>query len=526
MRQSAVAIRNSMFGLASQAVSTVIALALAPYIIRRIGTADYTGEQAFGVYLLAFGLLTAVEAIRDAVARTNLVTVARCRESGDYGQINRTVSASVLAMLVAGVLCLLVLGGGGEVVFRLLEITPSLHAQTLLVMLIVGVTGLVSFPMHPYQGVVWGSQRMDIAYSVMIAMNLLRLVAIVAIFQLGGANVLVVAAATAGALVGTQLVTMLFAGRILPQLQVSLRGVRREDFSSLVRFGGYLVIAQVLVSLDVQVFQWVAGRTLGVGAVTLLWFNMVVLDLSIKLVQQVGVVLVPVAARYHELKQGELMQQTLRQGSRIAVMVASVALCGLLPCMDVFLSLWQGPQYAWLAPYGVIIGCVAIVTTSSNCAYQMLQGMGNSRASLVATASSLAGGATTAIVACGPLGLGYGGLIAGVAVSQLLRWGVLMALAKRHIGGSMLQLGYRAYLQPVAAFVLAAGAVVLLRYVVDALQWRWGWLMLLAMMAGGVLLYALAVCPMLSAFERQLLRELLVKLRLAKPSIKQPGDGR
>lgn len=168
MRQSLVALRNSAAGLGGQLIYIVLALFLSPFIIHRVG------DDAYGVYLLALSIVNFLELLRNPVARTCTVEVAKGIEIGQQDSINRTISAAVLLATVPAVLGFAILAGGSEVLYRFFDVKAELHLEVLVVLILAGVAQLCSFPLFPFQGVVWGRQRHDVAYAIIAGHQVLR----------------------------------------------------------------------------------------------------------------------------------------------------------------------------------------------------------------------------------------------------------------------------------------------------------------------------------------------------------------
>jgi O-antigen/teichoic acid export membrane protein len=504
MQQSMVAIRNSLVGFVSQVISAAVGILVVPFIIRRIG------NEAYGVFLLGFSIMSVLEFLRGGVAMTCIVTVARGKERGDFDSINRTLSAAVAFTLVPACIGFLGLACGGESIYRFFEVDPSLHAETLAVMIMMGCVTLVCFPMYPFQGVLYGYQRQDLEYLANSIGQVLRAALIVALLILFRSSVVVVTAVTAASLVATQLWITWSAHRIMPELRLHLRGVRKPDFAPLWSYGSFLVLTQILLTLDAQIGNWITGKALGVEYVTFLYVVTMVTQLAWRTVGQVTGGLMAIAARYHALEAGGMLEQTLRRGSRYSFIMAGLMLGGLLPQMDVFQTLWMGKEYAWLAPYAVALGIVVSLTSSSSCASQMVIGMGDSTAPFWTMVVATAGGVSTMLISVLGFGAGLGGIVAGLCVSQFLRWLTAMWLASRRIAISRWLLLWEAYLQPMIALAPAVGGVLALRWWLQPDSW----VMLAAIMAAGGILFLLAMLPFVTKVEWQLIREVMGKVRV------------
>ena len=497
MRESKIAMRNSLVGFLNQAIAIPLGIFLFPFL------ADRIGDEAYGVYLLALSIIGTVAVLRSPMARTCLVTVAEGHELGDEERINRTVSAAILFGMVVAVVAFAGVAAGSEWIYRFMEIPASLHGQAIAVLVLAAVVILLVCPLFPMQGVLWGRQRYDIGYGITAMLQLLRAGVLVTMFLLGYTSVVVLMLVTGAEQVGGVVWMSLAARRVHPSLQIRLRKVAKSDFAPLATFGSMLLLTQILVIVNNQGAQWIGGKVLGVEYVTYLYMVMMIVHLVSRLVMQITVVLAPIAARYHALDDRNRQLALVQRGSRYALVVAAAALVGLLPMMDVFFTVWRGPEYTWLAPYAVVLGCVVVVTASSSASYQVLQGLGDARSPLVSMIVAVVGGFGTMGIGLLVLDAGFTALIAGLCVGQVLCWLLMTGIALRKLGGSWRSMAWQAYAQPLLAAVPA---------VVVAFGLKWwlepaGWSRLIAVLVVSSGVYLVAMLPMLTPAEWWLLRD-------------------
>ena len=497
MRQSKIAMRNSLAGFLNQAIAIPVGIFLFPFL------ADRIGDEAYGIYLLALSVIGVLEVLRSPMARTCMVTVAHDTELGNEDRINRTVSAAILFGLVVGVVAFVGLAVGSEWIYRLMDIPESLHAQAVTVLILAGGVILAGFPLFALQGVLWGHQRHDIGYGISAGMQIVRLVVLIAIFLAGYPSVIVLMVVTGVCHVGGAALQAAMARRMHPSLKIRLRTVTKADFAPLATFGTLLLVTQLLTILDVHAARWVSGKALGAEYVTYLYMATMVVHLVYQMAMQVTVVLAPIAARFKALDDTKQQLALVQRGGRYAVVMSAAALVGVLPMMHIFLKVWRGPEYTWLAPYAVVLGCVVVVTASSSASYQVLQGLGDARSPLVSMIVAVVAGFATMGVGLLVFDLGFAALIAALCVGQVLRWLLMTGMALRKLGGSWRSMAWQAYAHPLLAAVPAVA-------VAFGLQW-WlqpaGWLRLIVVLVVSTGVYFIAMLPMLTRAEWQLLRD-------------------
>jgi len=502
MRQSLTAARNAGVGFFFQGVTILVSFLLVPFIVHWIG------EEAYGVFILAFSISRALELLRNPLVRACTVSVAHCKETGEDEQANRTIGAAIIFTLIPAVLGLLIFAGGGGLITRFFSVPSSLELQARLAMGILGVGMLLSFPLYPFQGVLWGLQRHDIAYTVMGVHQVIRAVLIVLVFWFFRGDIVTVMAVTVLASVSTQVVMVLLSYRIWPSLRVRLRQVSKQDFKPVAAFGSLLLLTQVLLILDVQGGVWIVGKALGVEYITHLWVTYMIVKTAYRLVQQVTIALVPIAARYHALQQQGLLQEMLTRGCRYSFLIAAGLLCGLLPQMDVFLRLWMKEPFVWLALYVIVLGCVTAVTASSSCSLQILQGMGDAKRPFWAVLVATTGGLGTMLISVVFFKAGFGGIVAGVCVSQLLRWALLTGAAVRKVGVSPGKFAWHAFGAPLIALVPAVAAAQSMRWYLQPSTW----VMLFAIMLTATVTFYLSMMLFFTKEEWCLVRAIADKV--------------
>jgi O-antigen/teichoic acid export membrane protein len=233
-----------------------------------------------------------------------------------------------------------------------------------------------------------------------------------------------------------------------------------------------------------------------------------VILMAYRVVQQVSIVLVPVAAKYHARGDQNLLQQTLIRGCRYCLLIAAIALVPVLVQMGVFLRLWMGADFTWLAPYAIPLGLVAVVTASSSATAQILQGTGDAKRPFVAMVFALAGGVTTMVIGL-LAGAGFGAVVAGLGVGQIARWMVLTVQGIAASRCSPMHLLWQAYLQPLIAISVCGLATWWLqRWIAPA-----DWLGFFLVYGAGVAMLGLALPAIMTRQEWQLAREVLSKAR-------------
>ncbi len=428
-------------------------------------------EEAYGIVLLVGGMQRLMDSLRDAIYKGCLTNVVRGLKDNDFDAISRIVSTAIVFLVIPAGVTMIVAALAGKPMAAFFSLSPELYNDMIWVMLLAGINVLIAMPLSPYTAVLAAHQRFDIMAVVDSAFRVVRAAVIVILFIWVKASVVFVMVGTLVGDIGMRLAMRYFAHRLTPSLRVRVRNFDRKVLWGLLAFGSFLVYATLADIGMIEGAKWLLGKSLSLEFVTFLAIAMYVATMIKRLVQTVTLVLVPVATRYAALSNEELLGETLIRGTRYSAILGMGPTAIVLPVMAPLLVLWLKPELAWLAPYAIVVGICAAPTITSDCARNILDGIGDSRSPFLAI---LAGAIVTIaglVLSVGVMNWGLGGAVASICVGKVTVWLMMTFFALRRIRVSRRKYALTAYLQPLSAALPAAGVGVLLVHLVRPDSW-------------------------------------------------------
>jgi len=496
MRQSTRVIANSAVSFVRQALNMALQVFLLAFILRRVDS------EAYGLFLLAVGLQTLLDLLRNSINKGCLVRVAQCIETGDDLTISKVTSSAVIFLTVPAGLALVVAALAGRPAAHFFGVGAGLQDAMAWMLLLAGVDVLLVLPLAPFTAVVAAHQRYGLISLADTGSRFLRAAVIVVLFRVLGAHVVFVMVATVIGDVVMRAVLMFCAYRLTPGLRVRVSLCDRAVLWSLLAFGSFLIYGDLAIMAASETSKWIVGKALSLDHVTFLsvaGYTTVAMGTAVR---TMTLVLVPVASRFKARMNEGVLQDMLLRGTRYSSLVSMLVLAVVLPSMRPLLGLWLTPGMAWIAPYAVAMGIVDAISIPGNCAEQILNGVGDSRRPFQANlAWGVVATAVTAVTVC-LLGWGFAGAVIGVSSGKVVAWVLHSAFALRTIPVSRPRFVWQAYAQPLLAAIPAFAAGALLTYVMALDSWG----KLAAAWAVGLAVYVVCFLPHVTGAEWNMAR--------------------
>jgi O-antigen/teichoic acid export membrane protein len=336
-----IVVRNIFSNWLGYAVTSAIALLLAPFVIHRLG------NTAYGVWTLVlsltgyFGLLDF--GIRSSVGRF----VARYTALPGTDNVNRTVSTA-MAILGCGSLLTIVATAGMMLALPLFRSTPELLEQARIGLMLAGLNLALALPMGALGGVLVALERYDILSRAGMMASVAQAVLVI-VFLNRGHGIVSLAAIALATSVAQSVVIALYAKALYPALRISLRFVSSAGCKELLGFSAYRFIYIIATQLIFSTDAIVIGAILGAGAITSYAIAGSLILRGRDVVALATDTLYPAASR--------LDGQNNRTGLKNLYIVCTglALLLGLPLCLGFallgkqFVALWMGKEYAFSA---------------------------------------------------------------------------------------------------------------------------------------------------------------------------------
>jgi len=329
-------VKNVLWSWASVAVPILTALALAPYIILKLG------PESYGLWSLAFSIVGYYNLLDLAFRSTVVKFTAQFASLGNPDKINELVN-TMLACFSAGSALLVevtaVLAKGAD---RIFKVPPALQGDFFWLILLLGLGMAVGVTLNVFTGCLEGLQRFDLASRVSMVTILVRSGGIAVLIAMGHGL-----AAMGAWAVFTQLLSFAFSfasfRRIFPYLRFSTSLVKLSMLKEAMGYGAHTLVAYlggIVLDQSPSVLIGHYCRAAFVGYYTL---PQRLLQYGVDMVGRAGMV---VGARTAELASAGELQRV----SGLAANVNRYCLTLFAPFSIVLLV--HGPELmkAWLGP--------------------------------------------------------------------------------------------------------------------------------------------------------------------------------
>ena len=254
-------IRNTIVGACARLWNIAVALALTPYIVRRLG------NEGYGVWALTFALTGYAGLLDFGIGSSFVKFIAEFQAKDDRDDINRVINTGLCFYCVLAVLvCALSLFFMRDIV-SFFKLSPVLQKEAVLVFCISVVTFGISGVFSIFESVPGGLQRMDVTSRVGIAFSIPMVAGTVFCLEKGyGLTGLVINNALMT--LGTGLTNIIFAYRLFPGLRLSARHVDGAMLKRLFRFGGQLQVVRIATAIHFHADKFILAHFLDIASVT------------------------------------------------------------------------------------------------------------------------------------------------------------------------------------------------------------------------------------------------------------------
>ncbi len=469
MSRSTTILRNVASNWVGFAVSAGITLALTPFVLRQLGTAQY------GIWILTSSII-GYYGFLDVGFRAGVTQyLTRYLAVGDDRRASDCLSSAVAVLSLLGVGMFGLSLVAANLAPRIFDLPDNLERDAFWCILIVGSSSAIQFSLSSYTSVFTARQRFDLANAIGLGTRLLTAGGIVLALKMD-AGLIGVSAATCAASAVDYVVRWRVARRLVPQLSVSWRRASVQRIREIGSFGAW----NFLISLNAFVYQHVPNLLIGsmmpIAAVGHY-------ALATGLTRQINSVLTPVpqvlypaAAELHVRGDRQGLERLYHDGSRLMLLVLLAVVLPAFFWSKDFYRLWIGERYLSGVPFQSVALLFQIlllsVTTSysSSIAGQVLVGAGHVRKLAIVLIAGSVLNLGSSFLLIGRFGLA--GVAAATAMaSVIVDLFAVPLLLQRTVGFSFAGFARRACLRPLAAGVVQMLAIVAIRTVASPDTW-------------------------------------------------------
>lgn len=332
-------LRNVVTNYLRLLLAAAIGIVLTPFMVRHLGDRDY------GLWAAVFSL-TGYFGLFDQGIRPSLVRyVSRDHAAGDAEGLAGTINSALVLYAGVGVLTLLAAAVVAYEAHAWLRVDHALLDVAPKLVLILGATLALGFPLGVFGAVLSGLQRYDIANAIGMAIGVLRLAVFTGVLAAGGDLLALAWAQLVVNLLG-HVASAVAARRLLPHVALGPRWVRRGAMRRIASYGGWAFVGALASNIAYQTDSIVITFFLGVSQVTPFAICSGLVENARSLVYGATFVLAPTASELDTLGEGRKLRAMLVAGSRYSVLVSWPVLIGLVIFGSNLLRTWVGPKYA------------------------------------------------------------------------------------------------------------------------------------------------------------------------------------
>jgi O-antigen/teichoic acid export membrane protein len=371
-------LRNVASNWIAYAINALVTLALTPFVLHRLGPAQY------GVWVLTTSVI-GYYGMLDLGFRGGVTQfLTRYLAVKDYPKASGCLSSAVSALSVVALAIVPLSLLMAWLAPHLFTLPPDVESDAFWCILIVGCTSAFQFAFFPFSAIFTAKQRFDLANLIGIGTRLLTAGSIFAALKLGY-GLVGVSAATCGASVVDYLIRWQVARRLVPELEVSWRHAKRERLKEIASFGGWNFQISISQYAEVHAQTLIIGLILPIAAAGHYALATGLIIQITAVLGPIGQVMYPAAAELHARGEHENVKRLFRDGTRLVMLAAvTVVLGGGFWATD-FYRLWIGEQYLTGTPFPSVstlfhILLIAMIPAyASNIAGQLMLATGNVR---------------------------------------------------------------------------------------------------------------------------------------------------
>jgi O-antigen/teichoic acid export membrane protein len=335
--EKAQIIKNVGSSWFSLGLNILVGIFLSPYILHRLG------DAAFGIWVLIFSL-TGYYGIFDFGIRSSIVRyVSKYTATRDINEVSRLISTSMFTYTCVGALSMLITLVGCIYVDRVFHVAPDFQSTARWLLLLVGSSVALGFPLGVFGGMLEGLQQFYILNWTNIVSTLLRVVLIV-FFLNGGYGLLTVALITVGLPIVASVVRGMIAVRALP-VTLSWKYVDRETFRHIANYSSITFMIIVAGRLRFKTDAVVIGTFLSTAAITYFYAGSRLVDYAGEVLSSLAQIFVPMSSQSDAAGNIDRLRKIFVAGNRVCAFTMLPITAILVILGKSIIEVWVGKRY-------------------------------------------------------------------------------------------------------------------------------------------------------------------------------------
>lgn len=366
---------SSWFALA---INVLVGIFLSPFILHRLG------DAAFGIWVLIFSV-TGYYGLFDLGIRSSIIRyVSKHTAAGDHEKLAQFVNTALFTYTGIGIVTMALTLGLNTSIERMFHIPPEMHAQARWLLLMVGASVSLGFPLGVFGGMMEGLQRFYILNWTGTASSLLR-AALIVYFMHRGYGLITVALITVLLPIVFSVVCGIIVFRLCP-VPLGWRYADRESFRHMATYGGTTFVAIVAAQLRFRTDAVVLGSMMTAVAITYFNIGSRMVDYAQNFLSSMAQIFVPMASQSEATGDAGRLRKLYIAGNRAcAFTIFPVAAILLILGKDI-IRIWVGARYVPHSyPVLVVLMIPFALTMMQGASARILYGLGKHRTYAVVT---------------------------------------------------------------------------------------------------------------------------------------------
>ncbi len=327
-------VSSSWFSLG---VNVVTGFILSPFIVHHLG------DKAFGLWILIFSV-TGYYGLFDLGIRSSIVRyVAKYSATGEYDELNRLLNTAMFSYTAIGAVAMSITLIAAYFVNSIFKIEPEFVTTARWLLVMVGASVSLGFPLGVFSGILEGLQRFYVLYITNIASTILRTVLIVIALQHGG-GLLSLAFITVALPLINQMVNATVAFRHL-KLRINPQFVNRTSLKLIAGYSGTTFLIIVGGRLRFKTDAMVIGTFVGASAITFFTIGSRLVDYSSEVVSSLAQLFIPMSSQSQAKGDLDGLRKILVVGNRACAFIIFPITAVLTLLGKSVIEAWMGVKY-------------------------------------------------------------------------------------------------------------------------------------------------------------------------------------
>ena len=322
----------------SLGLNILIGVFLSPFILHRLG------DAAFGIWVLIFSL-TGYYGIFDFGIRSSIIRyVSKYTATHDREEVSGLINTAMFTYTCVGALSMIITLVGYIYIDRFFHIPPAFQSTARWLLLVVGTSVALGFPLGVFGGMLEGLQKFYILNWTNIAFSSVLRVVLIVFYLNRGYGLLTVALVTVGLPVAGSLVRAVMALRSLP-VKFSWKYVNRDAFHHMANYSGVTFMIIVASRLRFKTDALVIGTFLSSAAITYFYAGSRLVDYAGEVVSSLAQIFVPMSSQSDAAGNMDRLRKIFVAGNRTCAFTILPIAAAFVVLGKSIIEVWVGGKY-------------------------------------------------------------------------------------------------------------------------------------------------------------------------------------